>query len=353
MAVLSFPNLPANTIHFILSREIDDIFGIAGAISASATRIESLSHVTYYLNGPRTEIVDITVSGSFTYGPLATVAGTVTSITASVGGTDILALTGMNHDAGRVWINLLASGDPFTELLNGDDTVTGSDQGDHLFGYAGNDTMSGLAGTDTMRGGYGGDTLMGGAGTDTLYGDKGRDRLFGGDDNDRIHGGTQRDILMGEAGGDFLFGDGGDDRINGGLGRDFMDGGQGDDLLIGGGGRDRIRGGDNDDILRGGHRNDILSGEAGDDRLIGGTGTDIFVFQSFGRDGRSGADRIEDFEAGENIVLTYVATKANIVTQQVGSDVTIALQNNLVTVIDAALADVQAAISTQTYGYHV
>ena len=124
-------------------------------------------------------------------------------------------------------------------------------------------------------------------------------------------------------------------------------------LLIGGGGRDRLRGGDNDDTLRGGSQNDVLSGEAGDDTLIGGKGVDTFVFQSFGRDGRSGSDTIEDFETGESIVLTQVAANANIVTQQVGSDVTIAFQNNLVTVIDATLADVQAAITTQTYTYYV
>ena len=41
MAVLTFPSLPANSIHFTPSREIEEIFTIEGAVSASATLIES------------------------------------------------------------------------------------------------------------------------------------------------------------------------------------------------------------------------------------------------------------------------------------------------------------------------
>lgn len=353
MAILSFPAFPASLTPLNPANYIEEIFGIAGAFSASATLIEALSTVSYYAGGNQIEVVDVALAGSFAFGPLGTVSGTITSVTARIDGVDVMTLTGLTLDAARPWAAMSGGGNALALFLAEDDTITGTDRREALYGFDGNDLIDGLGDADSIYGGNGNDTAMGGAGNDYLYGGRGRDKLFGGDDDDRMYGGTQRDILMGGEGNDWLYGQGSDDRLNGGAGRDYLSGSQGDDLLIGGGGADRLVGGDNNDTLRGGARNDTLSGERGDDSLTGGLGTDTFVFQEFGRTGRSGTDRIEDFEAGERIVLATVGNNQVVVTTQVGDDVTIALLDNLVTVIDATLAEVQAAIETRSFGYFV
>ena len=84
-------------------------------------------------------------------------------------------------------------------------SLTGSEAGEIVQGFAGNDTLNGLAGNDTIYGGIGDDT---------------------------IHGGDDDDVIDGELGADTLFGDAGNDRITdnfGGTGS--MDGGAGNDTL--------------------------------------------------------------------------------------------------------------------------
>jgi Ca2+-binding RTX toxin-like protein len=50
----------------------------------------------------------------------------------------------------------------------GNNTITGSNLGDSLYGDAGNDLLVGGAGADTLTGGGGNDTLFGGAGADAF-----------------------------------------------------------------------------------------------------------------------------------------------------------------------------------------
>lgn len=107
--------------------------------------------------------------------------------------------------------------------------VSGTDEGEQLFGFETNDTLRGWAGDDTLAGGDGNDALQGGLGADTLYGDRGDDRLLGG------------------AGSDVLYGYLGADRLEGGLGADLLTGGRGNDILRGGPGDDDLRGGGGDD----------------------------------------------------------------------------------------------------------
>ena len=66
------------------------------------------------------------------------------------------------------------------------DTLTGSDENDSIFGRAGDDTLSGLEGKDA---------LFGEAGNDTLNGNDGDDFLDGGDDIDRREHLTLAEIL--------------------------------------------------------------------------------------------------------------------------------------------------------------
>ena len=78
----------------------------------------------------------------------------------------------------------------------------------------------------------------------------GNDSLSGGDDDDTLYGGPGDDLLDGDGGNDTLYGGEGDDRLYGDApgtgqsGRDKLYGRQGNDLLIGGPGADVLDGGD-------------------------------------------------------------------------------------------------------------
>jgi hypothetical protein len=111
--------------------------------------------------------------------------------------------------------------------------------------------------------------ITGGDGDDTLTGGNGKDFIFGLGGNDTISGGNGKD---------FLFGGDGNDRMNGGNGRDYLWGGNGDDALDGGYGNDYLKGGEGADTILGGHGYDWLAGNAGIDTLTGGWGCDTFVF---------------------------------------------------------------------------
>ncbi|MEC7259502.1 MAG: hypothetical protein VXW58_16960, partial [Pseudomonadota bacterium] len=82
------------------------------------------------------------------------------------------------------------------------------------------------------------------------------------------------------------------------------------------------------------------------DSLSGGARDDTFVFNDFGTMGASGSDLITDFDAGDQIGLYDVANPSAIAFAQNGDDVTIALAGNLITLSDATLAEVQAAVTT-------
>lgn len=124
--------------------------------------------------------------------------------------------------------------------LDGDDTLTGSDLKDTLFGNAGHDVIAGQGGDDLLRGGMGNDTLTGNRGHDVLHGDLGDDELSGGLGNDRLYGGLGRDLLKGDDGDDQLYGGRGDDQLYGGDGADLLSGDRGNDTLTGGAGNDRF-----------------------------------------------------------------------------------------------------------------
>jgi Ca2+-binding RTX toxin-like protein len=158
-------------------------------------------------------------------------------------------------------------------LMSGDDVVTGTANGDYLWGFLGNDTIYGKGGDDVIYGHGGKDTLFGGDGADTLHGYDGADQLSGGDGKDVIYGYEGADVITGGADADTLYGDSGTDKISGGDGKDALDGGDGADTLSGADG------------------DDILSGGAGNDKLTGGDGEDTFEFASGG-----GKDTITDFD---------------------------------------------------------
>ena len=204
---------------------------------------------------------------------------------------------------------------------DGEDSMTGSDETDFIYGYGGDDILNGGAGgdwidgydgddmlyggddADAIWGGGGADTLYGGAGDDWLFGEGGDDRLYGGDGGDVLYGNEGDDRLSGDAGGDWLYGQDGDDRLYGNDGDDWLYGQDGDDTLSGGAGDDTLRGdsggddlhgGAGDDVLYGSGGDDTLYGDAGDDTLHGGSASDVLY-------GDAGADTLNGSYGGDVI----------------------------------------------------
>ena len=211
----------------------------------------------------------------------------------------------------------------------GNDSITGSDQGESFILLSGNDTLDGGLGFDRLRydrngqdavnvdlaagtatGSFrgsafthtitgieyirgsraGDDTILGSgeneqfrayAGNDLLDGRAGDDTLRGGDGFDTLRGGDGNDSLSGENDNDTLNSGAGQDTVNGGTGNDVAFGGDGDDQVRGDDGDDTLFGDNGDDTLEGGTGNDQLGGGFGNDSIEGGDGNDV----AFGADG--------------------------------------------------------------------
>jgi Ca2+-binding RTX toxin-like protein len=78
----------------------------------------------------------------------------------------------------------------------GNDSLSGSEEADIVFGRAGDDILLGLAGNDH---------LIGGDGSDTLRSGRGDDKLAGAGGADTMRGGSGADVLVGGPGPDRLF----------------------------------------------------------------------------------------------------------------------------------------------------
>lgn len=203
-----------------------------------------------------------------------------------------------------------------------DDVVFGGAGNDVLEGSEGNDLIAGEAGNDTIYGGLedpfadrvsfpddvadakgfrdlvpenNGDTLFGGAGDDRIWGQDDDDTLFGGQGHDYLDGGVDDDLIAGDEGDDTVLGNQGNDRIIGGRGNDTLFGGAGDDAMTGNGGDDVMSGGIGDDMLRGGAGDDAIDGGAGQDTLRGGRGADALF-------GGQGSDWFRGITAGDVVV---------------------------------------------------
>lgn len=221
-------------------------------------------------------------------------------------GTVVLGETGQEGDflyggAGNDWL-LGQNGQDYLDGSIGNDVLFGGRDSDFLQGGTGDDVITGDAGI-TPTGLDGDDYLAGGSGNDSLIGDGGNDILLGGDDDDVLSGDNGKidavlhgdDFLDGGNGSDRLYGNGGDDRLFGGEGndnlvgdgfdtslpgvahgRDVLNGGQGNDTLFGTGGDDELYGGDDDDRLLGDAAVSQLAGQYhGNDLLDAGDGNDI------------------------------------------------------------------------------
>ena len=144
-----------------------------------------------------------------------------------------------------------------------DDTISGDENRNRLFGRDGDDVLTGVANTTTDDG----DLFAGDAGSDTLIGSDGQDDYvdYSGDpagavidlaagiatdgygDTDTlisiedVEGTDQDDVILGNQEDNFIDGRAGDDELRGFGGDDQFRGGEGNDIIDGGADRDRVR----------------------------------------------------------------------------------------------------------------
>lgn len=207
---------------------------------------------------------------------------------------DSRPLIEQSYAQGNVYNTLLFNGQTISEISNltagnGDDTVTGNDLGNVIYGGDGNDTISGGGGTNTLYGQAGNDTLTSDGGVnDQLIGGIGDDTYIiksasaaiveqpgEGTDTAQIHVNNYTvaanvEIANLESGVTGVTGNDTGMTINA-----SSDTGA---TITGGNASDTLNGGDQADTLSGGSGNDTLRGGKGDDVLTGGPGDDTFAF---------------------------------------------------------------------------
>lgn len=182
----------------------------------------------------------------------------------------------------------LEDGDIYVRGLSGNDTITGNERGNHLYGDSGNDVIYGGGGNDYISGDHGDDTIDGGAGNDFIRGGAGDDSIRGGDGDDILYSGGAAG--NGPWGGDRLYGEDGDDAL-------FHDG-PNHAHLFGGNGDDWHFQFDGFSHMFGGAGNDFFVVSNGKTEVEGGSGVDTFVLDG-------GTMNIKDYEHGETVFIDY------------------------------------------------
>ncbi|ESQ85368.1 hypothetical protein ABAC460_23720 [Asticcacaulis sp. AC460] len=334
---------------------------------------------TYYVDNLNDKVKELHLEGTDTV---------FTSVSYSLFGraVEVLIMTGTG--------GLTATGNSLNNVM------TGNAGKNTLNGETGNDILDGAGGLDTLYGAMGDDTYyvnasddqvveLNGEGRDTviatasfsLQGTAVENLIMTGAAGITGWGNALDNVMTGNASKNTLYGDDGNDSLDGAGGIDTMYGGMGDDTYyvnfggdkvveLAGQGRDTVIAsgsyslqgtvvedltvtGDQNfalfgnslgNTLIGNSANNMLVGLGARDVLTGGLGADTFLFSP-----GSGRDRITDFNATDNDSIRIsdytggVAT-AGIVTQS-GTSVLITLTaDDVVTVLNAARADVLAHI---------
>ena len=264
---------------------------------------------------------DHRIDGVFTFDSTVTFTATV---------------TGLHYVSVASFQGAFRSGD-FTLSVSGV-TNPGTTGADIIVGGVLNDVFEGNLGADMISGRDGSDVLLGQGGADIIYGNRDADILYGGNENDTIFAGQNNavnangtaaiDTVLNPATGNFrqvqvggtesVFGGSGDDLLYGNFGTDVLHGDSGADTIFDGQGDDQTNGGSENDLPLGNRGNDSMMGNTGNDTLNGGSGNDsmqgnagndVFVFNA-----GSGSDRIEDFEAGVDVIQVSANLNGNLTT---------------------------------------
>ena len=193
-----------------------------------------------------------------------TITGTANPdrILGTAGNDVICGLTGNDVIFGKGGNDLLLGGP-------GNDQLSGDAGQDVLVGAAGDDKLVGGAGTDTVDYSSAGSDINAnlatgtatGQGTDILSGDE---NLTGGAANDTLTGDASNNVLSGASGNDLLLGGPGNDQLTGNAGRDMLFGNPGNDSLIGGTQVDSLLGGAGIDTLTAGTAGDTCATDPAD-----------------------------------------------------------------------------------------
>ena len=175
------------------------------------------------------------------------------------------------------------------DVVNHDDTLTGTALADTLDAGAGSDIVDALGGNDIVTGGAGHDIVIGGAGTDTA-----------------VYSGPVGDYSFSLSGSNLVVSSTADgtDLLNSveklRFGADTLE------LNVGTNANNAINAGAGNDLVLGFDGNDTLTGGVGVDTLIGGAGNDAYVFD----DGHTGKgvqrDTIIGFSSGDTINLAAI-----------------------------------------------
>lgn len=243
------------------------------------------------------------------------------------------------------------------EVLKGNDTISGGNYADVLYGFDGNDFVAGNGGNDTLYGHAGNDTIHGGSEGDYINGGTGVDSASYAGSNRNVMASLSNpnintndaigdqyasiENLIGTNYSDALDGNGSANTLEGGSGNDTLAGGAGADKLLGGAGidtvsyanasaavtakllyastntgdalgdtyssveniigsiyADKLYGSDGANSITGGSGNDGLVGNGGNDVLFGGQGADHLY-------GSVGADTFVFKAANESIGSAY------------------------------------------------
>nr|WP_292931714.1 peroxidase family protein [Novosphingobium sp. PASSN1] len=200
-------------------------------------------------------------------------------------------------------------------LTTGNDTYSGTLNGDIIFGLAGNDTINGLAGNDILDGGDGANLLNGGDGDDTLIAGSGNDVLTGGIGVDTVSYASATVAVTVNLATTTQ-------QNTGGGGRDTITGAENvigsafNDSLTGTAANNTLSGAAGSDTLNGAAGNDTLAGGLGNDTLTGGVGKDTIVFDTAlgttNRDTISGFVTIDDTIQLDDAVFNAVGSVGNL-----------------------------------------
>lgn len=273
-----------------------------------------------------------------------------------------------------------AAGDSFSGIRSVvgtafNDTITGNNQDNILYGGDGNDTLFGDSANNILYGGAGNDTLRSGSGNDVLYGGTGTntvsysvatgsvtvnlhtgsatgwgtDALF---EIDNVIGSAQDDTFIASANANAFDGGAGQDTVSyasaaAGVTASLMDssintgwaagdtytsierliGSDHDDVLHGNNGANIIYGGSGNDTIYGGGGDDVLYGGDGSDTLYGGDGSDI-LYGGAGTNALYGGAGNDTFFSGSGANAYFGGTGTNTVSYaNQGSGVTADLGN--------------------------
>lgn len=211
-----------------------------------------------------------------------------------------------------------------------DDTISGGDGNDFIYGRAGDNRLDGGRGNDGLSAYRGNNILNGGDGNDELSVFAGNNTLTGGDGDDRLDTRGSVDVIDGGAGNDRWWGDfqglatpltldmvneeGATTVVSNGttvrnVENLLIQGSAHGDAIAGTNGDDLFFGWDGNDLLRGRDGNDQLVAGLGQDILEGGAGRDRFDYRSVEHDpAQADQDTIVDFSQAEHDIIEFGLT---------------------------------------------